>query len=190
MGNETKRPATYEDLLALPDHVVGQLIDGELIVMPRPASPHGIASYALGSRLYGFQDSDEGPGGWWFIAEPELHFGKSVVIPDLAGWRRERMPRLARVPYHTLAPDWVCELLSPSTASLDRGRKKDLYAREGVGHLWLVDPDTRTLEVFLRQGDSWEKRGWHSGEGRIRAEPFEAIELNLGALWPPELEAP
>ncbi|MCP3139668.1 Uma2 family endonuclease [Pyxidicoccus xibeiensis] len=190
MGQETKRPATYEDLLALPDHVVGQLIDGELIVMPRPGSPHGIASYALGSRLYGFQDSDEGPGGWWFIAEPELHFGKSVVIPDLAGWRWERMPEAPSGRYETLAPDWICEVLSPSTSSLDRGRKKDLYAREGVGHLWLVDPVSRTLEVLQRRGAEWVERGTYSGRERVRAEPFEALELPLGALWPEKPRRP
>ncbi|WP_164017584.1 Uma2 family endonuclease [Pyxidicoccus trucidator] len=191
MGNETKRPATYEDLLALPEHVVGQIIDGELIVMPRPASPHTVAhSVMLSDLLSAFQRGRGGPGGWWILDEPELHFGKDVLVPDMAGWRRERMPQIPRVPYFTLAPDWVCEVLSPSTASLDRKRKRELYAREGVTHVWLIDPDTRTLEVFQRHNGKWVERGTWSGDARIRAEPFEAVELELGALWPPELDAP
>jgi Uma2 family endonuclease len=191
MGKETKRPATYEDLMALPEHMVGQLIDGELIAMPRPASPHTIAHSFLYGELYsGVQRGHTGPGGWWFLDEPELHFGKDVLVPDLAGWRRERMPRMPRVPYFTLAPDWVCEVLSSSTAALDRGRKRELYAREGIGHLWLVDPEASTLEVFQLRDGKWEQRGSYSGAERVRAEPFEALELELGALWPPELEAP
>ncbi|WP_253910641.1 Uma2 family endonuclease [Pyxidicoccus fallax] len=195
MGNETKRPATYEDLLAellaLPEHMVGQIIDGELIAMPRPASPHAMAHSILFGELYsGVQRGRTGPGGWWFMDEPELHFGKDVLVPDLAGWRRERMPQVPRAPYFTLAPDWVCEVLSPSTASLDRKRKREIYAREGVNHVWLVDPDARTLEVFQLRDGQWVERGRYSAEDRARAEPFETFELELGALWPPELEAP
>ncbi|WP_074949969.1 Uma2 family endonuclease [Myxococcus fulvus] len=184
MGDGPKRPATYEDLLALPEHVVGQIVDGELIVMPRPASPHGRATSRLGGELYGpFERGRGGPGGWFFHDEPELHFRKDVLVPDLAGWRRERMPEIPDVPYFTLAPDWVCEVLSPSTASLDRVRKKRIYAREGVGHVWLVDPKARTLEVFRRDGERWVELGTYSGDERVRAEPFEALELVLSDLW-------
>ncbi|MCP3138728.1 Uma2 family endonuclease [Pyxidicoccus xibeiensis] len=191
MSEKTKRPANFADLEAVPDHLVAQLIDGELIVMPRPASPHAVAQSVLGALLLTtFQLGQRGPGGWWIVDEPELHFGNDAVIPDLAGWRRERLPQMPRVPYHTLAPDWICEVLSPSTETLDRKRKRELYAREGVEHVWLVDPDSRTLEVFRRQGDTWEPRGTYAGETRVRAEPFEAMELDLGALWPPELEVP
>ncbi|MFP2931863.1 Uma2 family endonuclease [Pyxidicoccus sp. 3LG] len=191
MGKETKRPATYADLEVLPDHVVGQLIDGELIVMPRPASPHGVASTVLGALLLtAFQIGQRDRGGWWFLDEPELHFGEDVLVPDMAGWRRERLPEMPRVPYHTLAPDWICEVLSPSTEKLDRKRKREIYAREGVEHVWLVNPATRMLEVFRRQGETWEPRGTYSGVARIRAEPFEALELDLGTLWPPGLKAP
>jgi len=185
MSKETKRPATYADIEALPENMVGQLIDGELIAMPRPAGPHGVASFALGGELYGpFQRGLGGPGGWWFIDEPELHFGQDVLVPDLAGWRRERMPAPPQGPYQTLAPDWVCEVLSPSTASLDRGRKKEIYARAGVEHVWLIDPVSRTLEVFQRQAGTWVPRGRYAGEARVRAAPFEAMELELEALWP------
>ncbi|MBZ4422211.1 Uma2 family endonuclease [Myxococcus sp. RHSTA-1-4] len=191
MGGETKRPATYEDLLALPENMVGQIIDGELIAMPRPASPHAVAHSVLGGLLLTtFQVGQRSPGGWWIVDEPELHFGQDVLVPDIAGWRRERMPQMRRVPFFTLAPDWVCEVLSPSTASLDRKRKREIYAREGVEYVWLVDPASRTLEVFWWDGGQWVQRGTYSGEARIRAEPFEALELDLGALWPPELEAP
>jgi Uma2 family endonuclease len=191
MGKETKRPATYADLEALPDHVVGQLIDDELIVMPRPASPHGMAHTVLLVDLgNAFQRGRGGPGGWWFMDEPELHFGKNVLVPDIAGWRRERMPQMPRVPYFTLAPDWVCEVLSPSTAKLDRNRKRELYGREGVSHVWLVDPGARTLEVFHWRDGQWVERGTWSGDALIRAGPFDAVEVELGALWPPELEPP
>ncbi|HZI11881.1 MAG TPA: Uma2 family endonuclease [Myxococcus sp.] len=191
MGQETKRPATYEDLQALPEHMVGQIIDGELIAMSRPASPHAVAHSVLGSVLLTtFQLGQRAPGGWWIVNEPELHFGRDVLVPDIAGWRRERMPQMRRVPYFTLAPDWVCEVLSPSTEALDRKRKREIYAREGVKYVWLVDPAERTLEVFHWQEGQWVPRGRYAGEERVRAEPFEALELELGALWPPELDAP
>ncbi|WP_164007185.1 Uma2 family endonuclease [Pyxidicoccus trucidator] len=191
MSKETKRPATYADIEALPENMVGQIIDGELIAMPRPASPHAVAYSVLGGLLLtAFQVGQGGPGGWWIVDEPELHFGQDVLVPDIAGWRRERMPQMRRVPYFTLAPDWVCEVLSPSTATLDRKRKREIYAREGVEYVWLVDPASRTLEVFRKQGEQWLPRGTYSGEARVRAEPFEDLELHLGALWPPELEAP
>ncbi|WP_426756572.1 Uma2 family endonuclease [Myxococcus sp. Y35] len=191
MGQETKRPATYEDLEALPEHWVGQLIDGELIAQPRPASRHARASSRLGGELYGpFERERGGPGGWSFLDEPELHFGADVLVPDLAGWRRERMPEVPDVPFFTLPPDWVCEVLSPSTASLDRTRKKRIYAREGVGHVWLVDPQARTLEVYRLSSGQWLEQGTWTGDERVRAEPFEALELELGVLWLPEAKAP
>jgi Uma2 family endonuclease len=191
MGNETKRRATYADIEALPENMVGQLIDGELIAMPRPAIPHGVAHSVLGGLLVtAFQVGQRAPGGWWIHDEPELHFGEDVLVPDIGGWRRERMPQMRRKPFFTVAPDWVCEVLSPSTASLDRKRKREIYAREGVEYVWLVDPATRTLEVFRRQDREWVALGTYSGEARVRAEPFEALELDLGELWPPELEAP
>lgn len=190
-NNETKRRATYADIEALPENMVGQIIDGELIAMPRPAIPHGVASSVLGALLLtAFQIGQREPGGWWIHDEPELHLGEDVLVPDIAGWRRERMPELRWRPFFTLAPDWVCEVLSPSTASLDRKRKREIYAREGVEYVWLVDPATRTLEVYRRQEGQWVARGTYSGEARVRAEPFEALELDLGTLWPPALEAP
>jgi Uma2 family endonuclease len=184
MGQETKRRATYEDLLALPENVVGQIIDGELIALPRPVNRHAKGSSRLLGELYApFEQGNGGPGGWNIIHEPELHVGEDVLVPDLAGWRRERMPEVPDEPYFTMAPDWVCEVLSPSTAALDRVRKKRIYAREGVQYVWLIDPEARTLEVYRLEEGRWVDRGTYSDQERVRAEPFEAFELNLPVLW-------
>src|SRR5688572_26942520 len=127
-----KRNATYADLEALPDNVIGQIVDGELYASPRPAMPHAITASTMVMDLGSpFQRGRGGPGGWWIVAEPELHFGNDVVVPDLAGWRVERMPRPPMTPAIELAPDWLCEVLSPSTQVLDRGPKLRLYARVG-----------------------------------------------------------
>ena len=180
----SRREATYEELIALPRHVVGELLDGRLFVSPRPPSPQSAAKVALAGELGGpFQRGRGGPGGWWFFNEPELHFGKDVLVPDLAGWRRSRMPVRSNAPFITLAPDWVCEVLSPSTARIDRTLKKEIYAREGIEYVWLVDPVLRILEVLRLHGGQWLEKGSWSGNARIRAEPFEALELELEALW-------
>ena len=179
-----RKPATYADLEALPPHVVGELIAGELHVSPRPALPHTVAASRLGGKLSGpFDEGSGGPGGWIILDEPELHFGEDVLVPDLAGWRRERMPRPPRTAALTLVPDWACEVLSPSTAALDRGIKLPVYAREGVRHIWLMDPEARTLEVFQLEGSRYVLLVTHTGLARVRAEPFEALELDLSFLW-------
>ncbi|MBK8598580.1 MAG: Uma2 family endonuclease [Holophagales bacterium] len=183
-GLARRREATYEDLLALPDDVLGQLVEGELHATPRPAIDHQRASSVLGIRLGDpFDLGGGGPGGWWIVDEPELHLDWNVLVPDLAGWRRERLPELPREAFFTLAPDWVCEVLSPSTARLDRVKKLSIYAREGVGHAWLVDPVLETLEVFRRQGEAWLLVLTAGGDDIVRAEPFDAIELTLTGLW-------
>jgi Uma2 family endonuclease len=124
-----------------------------------------------------------GPGGWLILFEPELHLGEDVLVPDLAGWRRERMPEMPEVAAFTLAPDWVCEVLSPSTAVLDREVKMGAYAREGVQHLWLVDPLARRLQVYQREGERWWLQGSHEAAARVQVEPFQALTLELGRLW-------
>ena len=181
-----KRRATYADLEQVPDTKVAELIDGDLFVSPRPASPHGRAQMTLGARLHDAFDGPPGsgrPGGWWLLFEPELHFEKNVLVPDVAGWRHERMARIPNVAAFTLAPDWVCEVTSPSTGALDRARKMPVYAQEGVRHLWIVDPITRTLEIFRLDGGRWIVAGAHGGDDRVRAEPFDAITLELDRLW-------
>lgn len=188
MSEPARRRATYDDLLRVPDTKVAELIDGELIVSPRPAGPHAVASSVLGRDLAGaFHRGGAGgggrPGGWWILDEPELHLGGDVLVPDLAGWRRSRLPQYPQTTGVTVAPDWVCEILSPSTRRHDRLRKLHIYARERVGHAWLVDPDPQTLEVFRREGGLWLLLGTHAGDERVRAEPFEAFELALADLW-------
>ena len=179
-----KTRATYEDLLAVPDDKVAEILDGELFVSPRPAVPHARTSSVLGNEIGGpFDRGRGGPGGWWVLDEPELHLGDDVLVPDLAAWRRERLPTLPKAAFFTLAPDWVCDVVSPSTEQIDRRRKQPIYAREGVSHLWLVNPLARTLEVFRRSPDGWLLAATHAGAERVRAEPFEAVELELAALW-------
>lgn len=185
MSTPAHRRATYEDILRAPDHRVAEIVDGELVTSPRPAVRHARASSALGVCLGGPLDlgSGGGPGGWWILDEPELHLGPDVLVPDLAGWRRERMPVVPDVPFIDLAPDWLCEVLSPITGRLDRVRKMPIYAREQVGHVWLIDPHPQTLEVFRREGERWMLVSTHGGDEKVRAEPFEAVELPLSVLW-------
>ncbi|WP_026381572.1 Uma2 family endonuclease [Afifella pfennigii] len=188
MAEPAKRGATYADLEAVPPHLVGEIIDGELVTHPRPAPKHGAASSALGMKLAEFQMGGGGPGGWLFIDEPELHLGSDVVVPDIAGWRRERLTALPDTPYMETAPDWVCEVISPSTEAYDRGPKRRIYARAGIAHLWLLDPRLKLLETFALTGGNWTLLGDFSGEDAVSAPPFDAITFSLGVLWP--LDAP
>jgi Uma2 family endonuclease len=179
------RRATYQDVLDAPEHRVAEIVDGTLHTHPRPAALHVHASSVLGRRIgnpYG--DGLDGPGGWWILDEPELHFGEDVVVPDLAGWRRERMPALPDTAYFTLAPDWVCEVLSASTRKHDLCGKRPIYAREGVAHLWLVDPVDRTLEAFELHDGQWVLIATAADDDPVRIRPFDAITFNLGDLWP------
>jgi len=179
-----KKRATYADLYDVPDHFVAEMFDGDLYASPRPAAPHARAVMALGAKLFGaFDIGEAGPGGWLFLYEPELHFGKDVLVPDVAGWRRQRMPEAPDAAYITLAPDWICEVLSPSTESLDRGKKLRVYGRESVAQAWLVDPLRQTLEVLALESGKWSVLDSHEGRVRVRAVPFDAIEIDLGVLW-------
>lgn len=191
MGVLVKKQATYRDLVMLPEHQVGEILDGELYASPRPRPRHSLASSVLGNELGGpFHLGRGGPGGWWILDEPELHLGPDVLVPDLAGWRRERLPRLPEEVGITVAPDWVCEVLSPTTARLDRSRKLPRYARAGVQHVWVVDPLNRALEVFRHEGERWVLAGDFSGQTLARIEPFDAVELELEALWVADEDAP
>jgi Uma2 family endonuclease len=179
-----RRPATYEDVLAAPDHLVAEILDGELYTTPRPAPRHAAASSGIGGMVWApFDGGRGGPGGWRILDEPELHLGHDIVVPDLAGWRRERLPRLPDEAYFTLAPDWACEVLSPSTAAMDRVKKLNVYAREQVSHVWLVDPIAQTLEVLRLESGRWMIAGTWAGTAAVRAEPFDAIEIDLTLLW-------
>ncbi len=184
MADPAKRKATYEDVLAAPEHVVAEIINGELHLSPRPGGPRTRAASRLGSVLGPpFDLGSGGPGGWIILFEPELHLGEQVVVPDIAGWRVERMPEIGDVAYFTVVPDWVCEVLSKSSAAMDRIDKLPIYAKFGVRHAWLVEPRLRSLEVMRLHEGRWLIVGTHRGDVRVRAEPFDAIELDLALLW-------
>ncbi len=196
MGAPAERRATYDDVLNAPPNVVAEVLFGVLHMSPRPAIRNARAGSRLGSRLGGpfdearasgaTEDGRDGPGGWVILDEPELHLGADpdIVVPDLAGWRRERMPRVPReAAFLTVAPNWICEVLSPSTQAVDRADKMDIYRREQVNHVWLVDPSGETLEVFRLEATSWLRVAVWRGSQLVRAEPFDAVELELGALW-------
>jgi Uma2 family endonuclease len=194
MSSALKLPS-YADIEALPEWQRGEILAGELVVSPRPAKPHLRTSTRLGGRLRGFDDEDDGPGGWHLFDEPELHLDADpefpVVVPDLAGWRHATLPIVDddEAAFH-VRPDWVCEILSPRTAVHDRVLKMPFYARAGVGHAWLLDPVLRTLEVYRNVGGQWLAVAAWEGEAVVRAEPFDAIELPLKALWLPKRPAP
>lgn len=183
-GDAATRRASYEDLLRTPPHVVAEVVDGVLYQSPRPASPHALAASALGEELGPpFKRGRGGPGGWMILDEPELHLEQHIVVPDLGGWRRERLPVVEDAAYFELAPDWACEVLSPSTRALDRGAKLRVYAEHGVQHVWLVEPLDRLLEVLRLDGASYRIVQSVIGDNPARLEPFDAIELQLGVLW-------
>jgi Uma2 family endonuclease len=183
-----QRRATYEDVVSAPPHLVAEIIDGDLLLSPRPSPRHANAKASLGAAIKGpFDWGTDGPGGWVILVEPELHFAstgeREVLVPDLAGWRRERLPRPPEQSAIEVPPDWVCEVISPSTETIDRVKKTRVYARERVGHLWLVNPVTTTLEVYRLVGENWQLIATHGGDGEVRAEPFEAVPLRLERLW-------
>ncbi|WP_044246425.1 Uma2 family endonuclease [Chondromyces apiculatus] len=184
-AEKQQRPATYADLEAVPEHLVAEIIAGTLYVSPRPALKHVLAASTLGMILGPpFQLGMGGPGGWWIMDEPELHLDDDVLIPDVAGWRWERMPEFPETASTSLAPDWVCEVLSPSTAPDDRYDKLPVYGREGVGLVWLIDPIKRAVEVHhLGAGGRYVMDAVYRGDEVVRVVPFEAIALPLSALW-------
>ena len=186
MSAVPKKTDTYSELLNLPENLVGEIIGGELHTQPRPAGPHASASSVLGMDIgSAFHRGRGGPGGWWIIDEPEIHFVRDVemLVPDLAGWRRERMPSLPQDHRFEVVPDWICEVLSPSTMKKDRMLKMKVYARHGVAYLWLVDPLAKTLETFALDNGRWTVTGLYTDEDEVRAPPFDAVPLKLGDLW-------
>ncbi len=178
------RPATYDDLVKLPDNLVAEIVDGELYASPRPAPRHAVAGSTIGATIQPpFGLGKGGPGGWWIIDEPELHLGRDVLVPDVGGWRRARMPKPPDTAYFPLAPDWVCEVLSPSTAKLDRAKKLRIYSRERIQFAWLVDPLCRTLEVLKLDAGVLSLIAMHEGDEVVRAEPFLELEFPLASFW-------
>lgn len=184
MATPAEREATYEDLLRVPTRLVAEIINGRLVTHPRPAPKHLRASSSLGGVLDGpFDKGRNGPGGWWILDEPELHLGGHVLVPDLAGWRRERMPALPDTAYFEIGPDWICKVISPSTVSQDRAEKLPIYAAQGVVHVWLVDPLVRTLEAFENRDGRWLLLATLADAHAVALPPFEAISFELSVLW-------
>lgn len=178
--------ATHADIEALPSDVIGEIINGFLYTQPRPSVQHSFAATSLTDELVGpFQKGRGGPGGWTFLTEPELILGPHTLVPDLVGWRKDRMPRVPRTKrIDNICPSWVCELLSDSSEKRDRGEKRVIYATYGVDHLWLVDPRVRSIEVFLRQDRQWLALGYFTDADKVAAPPFEAITVDLSVVWP------
>ena len=185
-ANAALKPSPYQQLLALPENRVGEIIDGRLYTQPRPTGPQAVAESGLTLELGGPFDKGRGvPGGWWILIEPEDHFVRDieVVVPDLAGWRRERMPAIPAGHRFEVAPDWVCEILSPGTAKKDRALKLPLYAHYGVAHAWLVDPVAHTLEAYELHDGAWLLLATFKDDDPIRVVPFAAITFSLAELW-------
>jgi hypothetical protein len=184
MDPAPKRRATYQDVINSPKYMVAEIIGGELRLSNRPAGPATAVASTLGEELGPpFKRGRGGPGGWLILDEPELHFGDEIVVPDLAGWRRARLPLVPDAAYITTPPDWICEVLSPSTERTDRAEKMPLYASVGVPYAWLVHPRRRTLEAFRLRDRKWVAISVHKDAERARIEPFDAIELDLAILW-------
>jgi Uma2 family endonuclease len=181
---ELVRPkATYQDVLDAPDNVIAEILAGELVLSPQPTVRHMRGLGRLFSTLEpAFDQALTGPGGWSILPEPEIHMHGDVVVPDIAGWRLDTLDDLD-VAYFETRPDWACEILSPSTESFDRTVKLHIYAREGVQHVWLVNPLIRTLEILRLDARRWTLVETLSDEQPVRAEPFDAIEFELAKLW-------
>ena len=184
MATSPPTRATYEDVLAAPAEKVAEVIEGRLHLHPRPALPHAAAASALAAELVPpFKRGKGGPGGWIILFEPELHLDEDILVPDLAGWKRERLPAVPAEPYAEVAPDWVCEVLSPSTAKMDRADKLPTYARHAVRHVWLLDPLQRTLEAFRLDDAHYTLLGVHTDDEIVNVAPFEVFDLELPAIW-------
>jgi Uma2 family endonuclease len=187
-ANPARKRATYDDVLRAPENMTAEVIDGELHLMPRPRRSHLRSASGLGSFLFGaFHVGASGPGGWTILHEPELHLGPEpdIVVPDLGGWRAGRLidQEDTDEAFISVVPDWVCEILSPGTFRHDRMKKMPLYAREKVGHVWLVEPREKTIEVFRFVSDGFHLVGTFGGDDAVRAEPFEALEIPPAFLW-------
>lgn len=185
LNKPKKQSATYEDLLCLPDNVIGEILAGELHTQPSPSPHHSLASTLLTTVIADSYDrsSIQGPCGWWILSKPECHLCSDIVVPDIAGWRQSTLPELPETAWIDIRSDWVCEVLSPSTAQNDRVLKRLIYAREGVGHYWIVNPIERILEAFAFQHGSWVLIAALQDDNPAAIAPFEQLLFDLGRLW-------
>lgn len=184
MSDPAKTKATYDDLYSVPENMTGEIVNGELVVTPRPSREHVFAATALGSEVGPpYQLGRGGPGGWVILIEPEIGLGEHIMVPDLAGWRGERYPDEESHNWISVVPDWVCEVLSPTTRRLDRMVKMPIYAQYEVSYLWLIDPMDQTLEVYRLKDGEWVVAGLHKEADKVRVAPFSEIEIDLTDLW-------
>jgi Uma2 family endonuclease len=184
MAAPAQKTATYDDLHRLPDTMVGEIIDGELHAVPRPSPAHAKVTSDLGAVItYSYRFGRGGPGGWIILDEPELRLGEHTLVPDIAGWKKERFPKAPDTNWISVPPDWVCEVLSPATVRLDKTRKMPIYADHGVAHIWLINPVDKTLEVFKSTAGGWLLLDTFAGNDTVTAEPFPAIGIDLADLW-------
>jgi len=184
MSEAAKKEGTYEDLYALPENMTGEIIDGELIATPRPSQKHIYTTSRLDKEIGPpYEIGRGGPGGWIILVEPEIGFGKNILVPDLAGWKRERFSVDESHNWIAIAPDWACEVLSPSTARNDRMKKMRIYARHEVAFAWLIEPTLKMLEAYRLEGGRWLLLDIYAENDKVRIEPFQDIEIDLGGLW-------
>jgi Uma2 family endonuclease len=184
MSEPAKRIATYEDLYSIPDNMTGEIINGELITTPRPSRKHAYSATVLGEEIGPpYRRGRGGPGGWIILDEPELGLGEDILVPDLGGWKRERFPIEEETNYISVAPNWVCEVLSPRTLRNDKVKKMPIYARQAVEYIWLIDPIVMTMDAFRLESGRWLLLGSFSENDKVQIEPFQEIEINLEDLW-------
>lgn len=184
MAEAAIKKATYDDLYNIPENMTGEIIDGELFVSPRPSMEHIFATSLLGSELiFSYYHGRGGPGGWIILAEPELKLEEDILVPDLAGWKKGRFSKPKGHNWISITPDWVCEILSPSSIRQDRIIKMATYARHLIPYFWLVDPYNKTLEVLKLESGKWIFAGGYTENSKVRAEPFQEIEIDLAKLW-------
>ncbi|CCE24936.1 Uma2 family endonuclease [Methylotuvimicrobium alcaliphilum] len=184
MANTALKLPSYDDILALPENLVGEIINGRLEVQPRPAPKHALTCSSLGIEIGSlFHGRHGGSTGWWILDEPELHIGGHVLVSDLAGWRKQRMPQLPETAWFEMVPDWVCEVLSPATAKIDRSEKMPIYAGLGVFYCWLIDPMLHTLETYRLQEGHWLLQQSLKDDDQVSADPFAEHSFSLSHLW-------
>ncbi len=178
-----KKQACYEDLCRLPENMIGEIIEGELYATPRPSFRHSNVAAGLAEIRISYQYKRGGPGGWMILIEPEIQLGKSILVPDLAGWQKERLPCPPETNWTPVVPDWICEILSPGSIRIDRIKKMNIYSRHAVPNVWIIDPIAETLEVFRLENGRWSLVLTAAGNDAVRAEPFHEIQIDLKNLW-------
>lgn len=184
MTEPARKRATYNDLYAIPENMVGEIIDGDLVTSPRPSRNHGYAASIIGNELGPpYNMGRGGPGGWIIIGEPEISFGDNILVPDIAGWKKERFPGAEDHNWISVSPDWVCEIVSRGSIRLDRVKKMGIYARHRVPYFWIIDPVNKTLEALKNEAGRWVIIGTYAEDDKVRAEPFQEIEFDLHCLW-------